>query len=449
MGPSLRYRLLIVCAVSSVIALSAWILCRLSYSVVRPECAWYRNIAKDAQTHPRFLALDCDSARGVVVAGRYNPEFSQSHPSRSYIALFDCEGELQWRRNIGDGVNSVECRAVATDTRGDIFVAGEFSDELRLGSGDQAQSLSALGSEYFLCKLDGNGNLIWAVSGFGGQQVETDALGAVYTLSSSAAWDLVGDETAEQNRTAVAKLTGDGEMLRFVNMRASVDLSDVEITDDGELLLSGDFNYWMGDSPFVGVEQMRWIESDEPPTRSSFLCKFDAELKPVWGIRWGSSIASIDSNNGAIYMSGSFIGDIDADPGPGVAEFHATDLPSAFLSKYGSEGTFVWGKYWIASKGVRAVDVTSAENGFTYVTGEFDGSCGFGLGAASNPFESRGGRDGYVLTIDESGTSQNVTVFGDSRTRDDAGLAIDIDENGDVFLAGNLSGRSFLAKVAR
>src|SRR5690606_7249191 len=67
------------------------------------------------------------------------------------------DGEILLARNFG-GTESVSANAIATDSKNNIFIAGDFFGELTFGS-DKFTSGGGLDS--FICKLDRDGNPVW------------------------------------------------------------------------------------------------------------------------------------------------------------------------------------------------------------------------------------------------------------------------------------------------
>lgn len=103
-----------------------------------------------------------------------------------FITKLDPDGKLIWAKSIG-GVNSDVGGSIAIDKNGNIHVAGYFQGTVDFDPGVGTFLLNSTGKyDVFICKLDKNGNFIWAKSlggtNFGyGVSIALDLKGNVYT----------------------------------------------------------------------------------------------------------------------------------------------------------------------------------------------------------------------------------------------------------------------------
>lgn len=115
-------------------------------------------------------ALCLDSKRNFVyVTGNYRSNSIQigsqtltnNGVSDFFVAKYDTSGNLVWAKRFGglnlDVVSGIDCDT----TSGSIYLCGTYDGVTQLGS----FTLSSGGYNFFLCKLDENGNLLWAKTG--------------------------------------------------------------------------------------------------------------------------------------------------------------------------------------------------------------------------------------------------------------------------------------------
>src|SRR4051812_33350255 len=93
----------------------------------------------------------------------------------------DAPPEFAWASAAG-GAKNDKTRCVTTDRAGNVFLAGEVTDEVKFGD---TTLKSAGGMDFFVAKLDRDGRFLWAQLGGGGQidrgyAVATDAAGNCY-----------------------------------------------------------------------------------------------------------------------------------------------------------------------------------------------------------------------------------------------------------------------------
>ena len=83
-----------------------------------------------------------------------------------------------------------------------------------------------------------------------------------------------------------------------------------------------------------------------------FLSKFDPSGNFKWAKTWGGSGNEFNGGvavdkSGSAYVTGSFPGTVDFDPGSGVDEHGSINGSyDVFLSKFDSAGNFLWAKTW-------------------------------------------------------------------------------------------------------
>ena len=210
----------------------------------------------------------------------------------AFITKLDSSGNFIWAKRVGGAgqwkYNSG--KAIATDSSGNIHVAGYFSGSGDFDPGNGIYNLSAKGNwDTFILKLDSTGSFIWAKQ-----------IGGFY------------DETAES----------------------------LVLDDSGNLYITGFFQDTcdFDPSPVINklVSKGAW---------DIFVCKLNSSGDLQWAknmggtqIDEGTSIA-IDSQEN-VYTTGRFIGTADFDPNPGVFNLTMVGGNDIFIHRL-SNGSFV------------------------------------------------------------------------------------------------------------
>lgn len=167
-----------------------------------------------------------------------------------------------------------------------------------------------------------------------------------------------------------------------------------------------------------------------------FIQKLDANGNLIWvkQIEGGWGASTLDPN-GYIYTVGTFIDTLDLDPNAGVSEVVSAGQADIFIQKLDLDGNFVWGK----SEGGSDMDHASAvcidANGNVCITGGFNGVADFDPDAGVNNLTSQGFSDIFIQKLDASGGFVWAKQMGSNGF--DGGSSITADENGDLYVAGN------------
>lgn len=166
-----------------------------------------------------------------------------------------------------------------------------------------------------------------------------------------------------------------------------------------------------------------------------FLTKYDSLGNKLWTKQWGSSSddygksVAID-NSGNIYVLGSTRGSID-----GKTNYGGFDI---FLTKYNSSGEYLGTIQWGSSSDDYAYGISVDTLGNIYVTGYtwggLDGNINFG---GYDVFLTK-----YLSLTNKLWTKQ----WGSSSN--DYGYSVALDNSGNIFVTGSISGNVFLAKYS-
>jgi hypothetical protein len=213
--------------------------------------------------------------------------------------------------------------------------------------------------------------------------------------------------------------------------RGDLSLSYGVVDVTGNIYMAGSFNTSADFDP--GPDSTRLTTMGD---YDAFVCKFNSSGNLVWAIQLGGvgadRAACIKRDlQGNIYVTGSFSGTVDFDPGAGTASLSAAAGTDAFVAKYDAAGNYIWAMSFAESDNStgKAVAVDPASN--VYVTGNFSGVISFTTGTS---YTSLGGNDVFICKL----TSNGSVVWAQriDGTSLDKASGIAADATGNVFTCG-------------
>jgi len=113
----------------------------------------------------------------------YNAYLTSAGSTDAFVIKYDTLGTVQWARSIG-GANITQGQGIATDSGGNVYVTGKYSVTITVGS---TTLTNAGSDDGFVVKYDTSGTIQWATSigGTGsdyGEGIATDSAGNLYVV---------------------------------------------------------------------------------------------------------------------------------------------------------------------------------------------------------------------------------------------------------------------------
>ncbi len=296
--------------------------------------------------------------------------------------------EYDWAYQIGAASLAQDrAGAIHTDAAGNVYTTGSFLGPADFEPGAGVTNVSSSFFDAYLSKVDVAGNLVWA-TGFGG--TNSDVGKAVYADNAGNVYVI------------------------------------------GEFYNSGDFD------PGTGVTTLTSNGFND-----IFVAKFDANGDQLWVSSFGGSqfdfgYGIVADDLGNAYITGSFSGTVDFEPGSGVTNLTSIAQSDIFITKLNATGTLVWAKNIgsaNSSEG-RALAIDAA--GSIYLTGNFGGTTDFDPGAGTTNLTSAGNNDVFVLKMNSGGDLTWAKNLGGSSP--DQARALTVDAAGNCYVAGHFSG---------
>jgi hypothetical protein len=151
----------------------------------------------------------------------------------------------------------------------------------------------------------------------------------------------------------------------------------------------------------------------------------------------GQSVA-VDSS-GNVYITGSFRGTVDFDPGTGTDSHTSKGEEDIFLTKFDSDGHYLFTKTMGGTAGDfgQSVAVDGSDN--IYITGYFSGTdADFNIGGTADTHTSAGLEDIFLTKINADASYGYTRTMGG--TDHDEGQSVAIDGSDNVYITGYFSG---------
>ncbi|MNX96812.1 hypothetical protein D3C86_1291530 [compost metagenome] len=146
----------------------------------------------------------------------------------------------------------------------------------------------------------------------------------------------------------------------------------------------------------------------------------------------------VTDNTGAIYLTGSFDGEIDLDPGPATNLFPADNETNFFILKLNSAGAFTWGKTF-SGTGINYSTAITAYHGYgTLVGGFFEGTVDFDPGNGIHNLTAAGEGDIFLVYLDQDGDLIWAGSFGSDAQFIDYISGLTTDNIGNVYSTGTM-----------
>ena len=267
-------------------------------------------------------------------------------PNDIFVCKLNVSGVFVWAKSMG-GSFSDYGYSITVDVAGNVYTTGHFPRTADFDPGPGVYTLTAIGEDIFVSKLDASGNFVWAKRMGGG------ASGMKYSFS------------------------------------IAIDLNYNVYT-------TGFFNGIVDFDPNAGVYNLTAIGQD------IFISKLDTSGNFVWAKSFGGtnndggcSIAVTPTGN--VYSTGYFVGTVDFDLGAGVYNLTSTlGSLDIFITKLDSSGAFAWAKSIGGGNSDAGYSIAIDNAGSVFTTGFFQNTADFDPGVGVNNLTSAGGRDIFI-----------------------------------------------------
>lgn len=351
----------------------------------------------------RGLSISTDLEGNVYTAGvftftaDFDPgpgNFNLTTQSQDiFISKLDSMGNFIWAKQFS-GTSSKNISTITTDHFGNIYTTGGFMGTVDFDPGPSVFNLTSNVSnqnDIFICKLDKDGNFIWARQMGGtnadyGYSLSIDAFGNVYTTGNfrgtsdfdpgSGVFNLVSSGNSD---IFISKLDSSGNFVWAKRMGGAENDGGRGITTDlnGSVYVIGDYRDTVDFNPGSAVFNMVSAGGTDV-----FVCKLDSNGNFVWAWRTGGTQSdfgkSIKVNTaGEVLIAGNFSGTVFFDLGPANISLTSVGSSDMFIAKLNPQGNFASANQLGGPKTKTMFEIALYGNDKLYATGSFSGVVDF------------------------------------------------------------------------
>ena len=313
------------------------------------------------------FGIALDPVGNVVVTGRFyyqgGPRDFDPGPGTFYLTAghedifvlkLDGDGNFIWAVDFGTAPDESRGYSIAVDDAGNILTTGYFRGTVDFDPGPGTFDLTSPGTwSIFYLKLDPDGMLVWAKSlpiststyhnegGYGGK-IAIDADGNLLTTGRySGTIDLdPGVATVEVTAVGlydiyVCKYTAAGELVwaRSIGGAAHDEGYGITARADGSVMVVGTFRATADLDPGPSALELTSTGGDD-----AFILNMDGNGDLIRATSFGGTgddrgYGVVSSANGAIYLTGWFMGTTDLDPGGGTVTAASAGSNDAYVVK--------------------------------------------------------------------------------------------------------------------
>lgn len=345
-----------------------------------------------------------------------------------YLAKYDSSGNFLWVRTWGAAASVSHTEAYTVITSNNEVVIGFYSVaaamDLDPGVG-VVTTFVAAGTAIFV-KVDNDGNYIWGkrtassgvikglvidendhfyLSGTFQNTADFNPGSGSNTLSSSGLTDVF-----------IAKYDTSGSFIwaRKIGGSGTEILTKLHMDNKNNLFLAGRFNSNTLDlNPNGGVNNVSHTSNYD-----SFICKLDSNSTHLWsGSFSGTSSEFINaiatSNDGDVYLGGTYSGQFDADIGGGVQTIATPGISDdIFFLKLDSAGLFQFVHVIGGVYNDVILDIVIDSTNTVYVAGAFNGTVDFDPSPGGIFELNSTTNDGFIATYTPAGNFQMIRQIG-------------------------------------
>ncbi len=428
-------------------------------SAQQPKLEWAKQMSGSSSESGTAMAMD--SSGNIYTIGSFyqtvdfDPSavtftLTSNGASDIFIIKLDAQGNFLWAKQIG-GADYDYPGNIAVDAFGNVLVGGTFRGTVDLNPGAGQFTVTAVGQEAFLLKLDTNGNFMWAKHWGGNSSSTANNINAI-ALDSSGNINIGGSfegkndlnpgtETFNVSPSGagdayILKLDANGEFLWAVafggNVFNQIDkVSALALDGSGNIVASG---------PFYGSVEVFNLKDG-----GNFYVKLDGSGNLIWAKQTDGSESVITNSlkldeTGNAYIVGRFGGTRDFDPGPEVFNVTCSSgYYDIFILKLNASGNFVWAKGFGGSAflgGDSGNSIVLDNQGYLYTTGSYVGAGDFNPGVGELILTPVGFVDMFISKFDTAGNFIYAKTFGSIPNGFTTGQSLIADASGNVFCTG-------------
>lgn len=331
-----------------------------------------------------------------------------------FLQKYNTGGARIWGTYYGGAAyDCASTNGVAVDPSGNVFLAGSAASTSAIASASSWQPAAGGGNDAFLAKFDSSGNRLWGTyyggtAADGAYCVATDAGGNVYLTGNTLSASAIASAGAWQ-----PSLGGSGDAFLVKFDAAGTRLWGTYYGGTGQDWTDAVISDASGD---VYVAGRTWSTSAiasagayQPAYGGSgdaFLAKFNSTGSSLWGTYYGNTGGDF-GNSLTIDPSGNvylagFTGSTSGMATAGAYQTTHGGINDAFLAQFTPAGSRTWGTYYGGTASDQAFSLTSDATG-VYMTGLTSSATAISSAGAFATAYAGGAYDGFIVKFSYSG----------------------------------------------
>lgn len=379
----------------------------------------------------------------------YNLSADSNWNADIFISKLDSNGSFKWAKSIGGKGTDIGWSSTV-DYDGNIYFSGYFKDTVDFDPDTTVFNLiSNAGDDVFICKLDFNGDFVWAKS-FGGSNndnglsITIDTLGNIYTTGYFFGTVDFDPSPSTYNLTSagsldvfILKLDVDGNFIWVKSLSGTNYISAYSISIDSKsnIYVAGTFYGTIDFNPDTPTFNLTSAGNND-----IFISKLDSNGNFIYANKIGGTnqeigLAAACDKTGNAYLTGSFVGSFNFTPLNGDSTLTSKGDYDILIAKIDTLGRIVW---------IKNIGGIYADYGFSiavdineniYTTGWFNETADFDPNIGVYNLSSLGGKEIFISKLNTNGSFVWATRIGGLNW--DESRAIKLDELGHIYLTGS------------
>jgi gliding motility-associated-like protein len=429
------------------------------------QFAWVKTIAASTSHYDGGVSVVSDNSGNVYSTGFFGGNTTTGSTSLTgggtpdvYVLKHDANGNLLWTYITNTSTSgSTYPSHMTIDQNGNLYIVGTTTTTYSVNfnpSGSALLAASSIQTDVFVLKLDSNGNFLWVkgIGGTGAENVSKVSLDNNGNLLIVGDFDSSTDFIPGSGSNILTPIGGKDIYLLSLNSNngtynwvdqigGSTDdyVYDVEINNQGEILMAGSFTGTVDFDPSAGTYNLSSSGSED-----IYLAKYSSTGAFINALSFGgtssdrSNSVEVDANDN-IYLTGIYTGTVDFDPGSGTSNMTSTIDGNTFNICLSNSNILQWVNSF-ASNGVIPIE-TTIKNNILYLTGGFGGTCDFDPGVSTyNLSAIASANDIYIVRLGLNGSFISAHELNSSNPQFNRPADIFVGSDISIYLTGYVEG---------